>query len=493
LTQIINDVIFFRWQPGELHYKNIKQYNYRKTYRGAKDNGSGRFLSALAAFILSIFKILFWLKGLLVGFIVFFYYKIIRRFLRFFFYKVLVKLYSGYLYLGKKMGFDRARIKFPLVLNQKMTHILVVVMTILLLFVNISSKSNASASGYHDRANRTILADLVIGELGGFIEDEQLIVETFDQEAIISITQQSYLDNLSGFRPQAKTSYKDDELEDDYASTVKEDGTLVRPNIASTNITEQDRTETVSYTVLPGDTISTIAEKFKISVSTILWENNLNAYSIIRPNDTLSILPVSGLNHKVAKNETLSSIAKKYEVEEEKILAINKNLDSGALQIGQTILVPGGKKSTYVAPAPKTYTGIDAIKNIVTPPASKVESGNKMAWPTEGHRITQYYSWRHYGLDIANKVGTPLYAADSGTIELAGWGTGYGNQIVIDHGGGKKTRYAHLSKFYVGAGDKVSKGDSIGAMGSTGWSTGSHLHFEVIIDGKKYNPLNYIK
>ena len=100
---------------------------------------------------------------------------------------------------------------------------------------------------------------------------------------------------------------------------------------------------------------------------------------------------------------------------------------------------------------------------------------------------------RHYGLDIANKTGTPLYAADSGTVESAGWGAGYGYNIVIDHGGGKKTRYAHMSKFYVEKGAKVSKGMPIGEMGSTGWSTGPHIHFEVIINGKKYNPLNYIK
>ena len=116
-----------------------------------------------------------------------------------------------------------------------------------------------------------------------------------------------------------------------------------------------------------------------------------------------------------------------------------------------------------------------------------------MNWPTVGHYITQYFSWRHYGVDIANKVGTPIYASDTGVVEYAGWGKGYGNQIVIDHGGGKKTRCGHLSKFYCKVGDEVDKGEAIGAMGSTGWSTGSHLHFEVIINGRKVNPLNYVK
>jgi murein DD-endopeptidase MepM/ murein hydrolase activator NlpD len=110
-----------------------------------------------------------------------------------------------------------------------------------------------------------------------------------------------------------------------------------------------------------------------------------------------------------------------------------------------------------------------------------------------GVRITQYFSWSHHAVDIANHVGTPIYAADAGVVETEGWGRGYGNQIVIDHGGGKKTRYGHLSKFYVSKGQEVEKGETIAAMGSTGNSTGPHLHFEVMINGTKYNPLNYVR
>ncbi|PIR93373.1 hypothetical protein COT99_00905, partial [Candidatus Falkowbacteria bacterium CG10_big_fil_rev_8_21_14_0_10_43_10] len=103
------------------------------------------------------------------------------------------------------------------------------------------------------------------------------------------------------------------------------------------------------------------------------------------------------------------------------------------------------------------------------------------------------YNWSHHAVDIANKIGTAIYAADAGTVEYAGWGSGYGNQIVIDHGGGKKTRYAHASKLFVSKGDTIAKGQTIAAMGSTGWSTGPHLHFEVIINGGKLNPLDFIK
>ncbi len=116
-----------------------------------------------------------------------------------------------------------------------------------------------------------------------------------------------------------------------------------------------------------------------------------------------------------------------------------------------------------------------------------------MVWPTVGHTVTQYYSWRHTALDIANKVGTPIYASGEGVVEVASWNAGgYGYQIVINHGGGRETRYAHLSAFAVKVGDRVTKGQNIGSMGSTGNSTGPHVHFEVIVNGKRANPLSYV-
>ncbi|MCU0678903.1 MAG: M23 family metallopeptidase [Planctomycetes bacterium] len=285
-----------------------------------------------------------------------------------------------------------------------------------------------------------------------------------------------------------------EEEADDGLVPIAQDGSaVVKPDIASTRISKRDRTSPLVYTVVPGDTVSTIAEEFEISVSTILWENNLSAYSLIRPGDQLTILPQSGLTHKVVKGETLGSLAKKYGVTEDDIITANKLQRESVLAVGEKLFVPGGKKINYPAPATKSYTGISALKDIITLPGTKPVPGNKMNWPTVGNRITQYFSWRHLAIDIANKTGTPIYAADAGTVEYLGWGKGYGNQVVIDHGGGKKTRYAHLSAFSVKNGAKVDKGQAIGAMGSTGWSTGPHLHFEVIINGAKNNPLNYLR
>jgi murein DD-endopeptidase MepM/ murein hydrolase activator NlpD len=429
-------------------------------------------------------------KRFLAAFFVFIYYPG-RSIFKFIFYKFLIKIYSAYISFAKKTGWKDSNILSSF-LSQKMTHITVLVITITLLLVNVSSKTRASA--YTEKANNTILRDLIKSD---FMYDEssgQYIVESFDREAVISAVQQSYLDNLGSFRAQPKASL---EAEDDDDFMPAQVGTsLIKPELSFTQITPQARTEIVKYIVQPGDTISTIAAEFSVSVNTILWENNLSAYSIIRPGNEISILPTTGIKHEIKSGENLQAIANKYSVELEKIVEVNNISDLSKIAIGDKLIIPDGKKIIPPAPArtpAQTYTGFTAIKDIVKPADAKPVASNKMNWPTVGSRITQYYSWRHTGLDIADKTGTAIYAADAGTIEYAGWGTGYGNQIVINHGGGKKTRYAHLSKFHVGVGDKVSKGETIGAMGSTGWSTGPHLHFEVIINGVKYNPLNYIR
>jgi len=448
-----------------------------------------------ATVLIYTFNFLGLLKRLLTAFFVFVILKPLYFILRWIFYKFIVRFYCYYLSILKKLGWSSRRSDiFSFIISQKLVHILVVLITILLIIINVTPRS--LAGGFTDKAHQTILADLIRGEFGEFEDDEQLIIETFDKDASISATQQSYLDNLGAFRPQPRvnmnTGIEEELAESEELSTIQGGASLVKPDLATTKRSKKPRKEPIEYAVKPGDTVSTIAENYEISVSTILWENNLSSWSIIRPGNELTILPKSGITHKVVAGETIGSIAKKYKVEEEDIQTANKLSANDKLKIGDKFFIPGGKKYSLPAYTPKTYTGFSAIKDIVAPSA-KPAAGNKMNWPTVGSRITQYYSWRHHGLDIANKIGTPIYAADSGTVEMVGWGQGYGNQIVINHGGGKKTRYAHLSKFYVKKGDQVSKGQSIAAMGSTGWSTGSHLHFEVIIGGRKYNPLNYIR
>lgn len=438
-------------------------------------------------------KIILLIKRLIAAFFVNFILRPGRVVLRFIFYKAVVKFYSLYRSLMKRLGWSGGRETslFSFLFNQKLVHLVVAFITLTLVFTNLIIDTRAqSLSGSE---NKTILFGLIQSEFGSQ-EEEKLIEEFFDQEAIISPAQQNYLDNLSAVKsqPVSGTNYDEQPGEEEGVDITQDGMAAIKPGASASKKTKRTRTAIVNYAVEPGDTVSTIAEEFEISVNTILWENNLSAYSIIRPGDSLVILPTSGVTHKVASGETLVGLAAKYKVESNEIVATNHLPEDGKIAIGQKLIIPGGQKATYASYQPNRYSGISAVKDLIKPPASKQAPGNKMAWPTVGSRITQYFSWRHFAIDIANKVGTPIYAADAGTIEVAGWGRGYGNQVVVNHGGGKKTRYGHMSKTLVEKGQKVDKGEVIGLMGSTGWSTGSHVHFEVIINGVKYNPLNYL-
>ncbi len=432
-------------------------------------------------------------------------YRPLRWLLRLLFYKVAVKIYSWYFFVIKKLGWQRAKESpIALLIKQRFIHILVIGMTILLLAINLSGKTNAA-----DVVNsppKTILADLVsssdsdfdsVDQNGG---EQQLTVETINQNETIPTVQQSYADNAGTLRAQPQAEMNNTE-EEGGVQTIQNGASLVEPNIATTQISKRPRTDTITYAVQSGDTISTIAANFEVSVNTILWENGLTAFSLIRPGDILRIPPQTGVTHQVARGETLASIAQQYNVDINQILAANNLSINSKLAMGSKIFIPNGRKIVIEpkpivhaqAPESERYTGLSVITNIIKGQNASPVSGNKMHWPTAVYTITQYFSWRHPAVDIAGPIGTPIYAADAGVIEFEGWGTGYGNEIVIDHGGGKETRYGHMSKFIATKGEEVAKGQTIGLMGETGWATGPHVHFEVMINGVKYNPLNYIR
>jgi murein DD-endopeptidase MepM/ murein hydrolase activator NlpD len=396
----------------------------------------------------------------------------------------------------RRLGWPAFRVNtLSYLFDQKVAHIVVAVLTIALVFFNLTASTRAQIAD--QTGDKTILSSLIQSEFGT-PEEEQLIEEFFDQEQVISPAQQNYFDNLSAVKSQPIAEMSPQEREQDLVIPEQNEEPILKPDLSQTGKTKRIRREVVTYLVEAGDTVSTIAEKFEISVNSVLWENNLSAYSVIRPGDQLAILPSSGVSHKVASGDTIKKLAAKYNMAEDDIRQAN-SLQTDGLAIGQKLFIPGGRKDSYAPYRPNIYSGLSLLKGLVSPggkiklPPNKKVSGNKMVWPTAGYRITQYFSWRHFAIDIANKAGTPIYAADSGSVEVSGWGRGYGNQVVIDHGGGKKTRYGHMSKTLVRKGNTVEKGQVIGLMGSTGWSTGSHLHFEVIINGGKYNPLNYVR
>jgi len=255
------------------------------------------------------------------------------------------------------------------------------------------------------------------------------------------------------------------------------------------------RSKIVEYEVRSGDTIGAIAERYGISVETILWSNNLSVRSYIRPGDTLKILPSTGVLHKVKRGETVSRIAKLYDAEASDIIEKNRLQNDGSdIVIGEELIVPGGRKATTRATyTTRRYTSLSGLS--APPPSATAPAGSGYIWPTNVRRLTQYYGWRHTGLDIAGPTGSPLYASRSGRVvkSQCGWNGGYGCYIIIDHGGGIQTLYAHNSRLYVSVGQQVNQGQTIALMGSTGRSTGPHIHFEVRVNGKRQNPLRYVR
>ena len=258
----------------------------------------------------------------------------------------------------------------------------------------------------------------------------------------------------------------------------------------STDISAKPRDKTIEYTVTEGDTASSIAEKFGVMTDTILWQNSMGPKDKIKPGQTLQILPVTGVSHKVVKGDTVYSIAKKYDTSAQGIVDFPYNTfvndETFELAIGQLVIVPEGVKPEEKPKAPRSRQ--------LTPDAGTVVASGQFVWPAAG-QISQGFSWYHKGIDIANRAAPNVVAADAGTVVGAGWldGYGYGNRVIIDHGNGYKTLYGHLQSAYVKAGQTVARGDAIGKMGSTGRSTGTHLHFEIIKGGAYLSPLSILR
>lgn len=242
--------------------------------------------------------------------------------------------------------------------------------------------------------------------------------------------------------------------------------------------TQSDRISV--YVVRPGDTLSEIGTMFGVSVNTIIWANNLSGVSDVHPGDTLIILPVSGVKRTIVKGDTLKSIAKKYNADANEIAQFN-GLDPAAdLVVGSTVIIPGGEAAPA---APKTSkSSARKIGNEPFRGGSGDAQPGYYANPIPGALVTQsIHGWN--GIDLGAARGTPVHAAADGTVIVArnngGWNGGYGNYVVITHTNGTQTLYGHLKSAIVAPGQSVLSGQTIGYEGSTGESTGPHLHFEV--------------
>ena len=258
-----------------------------------------------------------------------------------------------------------------------------------------------------------------------------------------------------------------------------------------TIISDKPRDEVIEYEVKAGDTVSSIAQEYGVSEETVLWENDLSAKSLIEEGDRLRMLPVSGIAHTVQSGDTIYSIAKKYRANSQAILdfPFNDIGDDFQLASGDLLIVPDGAPPEVKSkPAPTQYLASER-QNISV---SQLGSA-QFIWPARGD-LSQYFAWYHPAIDISNLGGGPISASDSGTVTVAGFvdNSGYGNRVVIDHGNGYTTLYAHLSANYVVPGQRVGKGEVIGAMGSTGRSSGVHVHLEIRQNGVALNPLSIL-
>lgn len=328
-------------------------------------------------------------------------------------------------------------------------------------------------------------------------EDDSAIIEVVSaaEENGSSDSPTSYM-NDSALDASSHIDVFDDE--NDYATTAV-GGSVTSPTIAQGNASIASREKTESYVVQEGDTLGAISERYGLSLSTLLWSNGLTFRSTLSLGQTLVIPPVDGVIYKVKNGDTLSKISKTYGTETDIIIAFNKLGSADDLHIGDELILPGGEPPAApvrrTAPLSSLFTDNSSgtAGSAFVAPTGSGESTGTWVWPTDWHVITQRYGWKHTGVDIDGDYTTKSYAAGDGTVIYSGWRRGYGNCVEVDHGNGVVTRYAHHSKNLVSVGEIVSAGQVLANTGSTGRSTGTHLHFEVIVNGKFQNPLNYVR
>jgi LysM repeat protein len=267
-----------------------------------------------------------------------------------------------------------------------------------------------------------------------------------------------------------------------------------------TQIPTRGRAEVITYTVNVGDTLFGIADKFGLKPETVLWGNYFvlkDDPHLLFPNQVLNILPVDGTYHLVTKDNTLDLVAKFYGVKPQDIIDWPGNqLDSQnpVLVPGAYLVVPGGHRelTSWQVPTIKRSDKANTVTNYGQCPGgySGAVGTGSFVWPANNHTLSGYdFTPIHHGLDIRAKLGDPIYATDSGVIVYAGPNSfGYGNLIVVDHGNGWQSVYGHLSQWNVDCGQSVFQGNLIGLAGSTGNSSGPHLHFEIHYKGGYVNP-----
>ncbi|MBI4426311.1 MAG: peptidoglycan DD-metalloendopeptidase family protein [Candidatus Kerfeldbacteria bacterium] len=361
--------------------------------------------------------------------------------------------------------------------SRYVVHTAVFLLTVSVAVNNLSARG----AGLADVAGDSVLSQVV----SATNPEEQDIVERAPARKV------AYVSRQNAIAP-------DDLLEAEIGSVVdaeaavSADGSALQIPVASSSEVQQ-RSDVVTYIIQGGDTIGGIANRFGVTQKTILAANKMSNADFIKPGQELLIPPITGVLHKVVKGDTIASIATKYKVEAQEILDFNHLADASAISVDQTIIVPGGEIPELPAERPSLAApGRPGFVGPIPGPAPAI-GGGRLNWPTVGRRINQYFRYGHTGIDAECAYGNPLFAAREGTVSAVVYQRwGYGYHIVINHGGGLQTLYGHASKIFVKPGQRVSRGQTIAMCGSTGRSSGTHVHFETWVSGRKVNPLTYL-
>ena len=312
--------------------------------------------------------------------------------------------------------------------------------------------------------------------------------------------------------PESQSVWSPSGLPSFQITSSEDDAGIRRQAVVDTRIPERSRVEVITYEVQQGDNVFAIAESFSLKPETILWGN----YEVLQDNprslqmgQELNILPVNGVYYQWHEGDKLGEVADFFGVKPKDILEypgndfdlVELNWDDPEIEVGKWLIIPGGKRAlkdwgppaiTRQNAASASYYGGGSCGQIYE---GAIGTGS-FVWPTMATSLSgyDYHPTIHPAIDIAGAVGNDVFAADSGVVVYAGWSEyGYGYLIVLDHGNGWQSAYAHLNAVAVTCGQNVTKGTRIGAVGNTGRSFGSHLHFELRHSTYgKVNPWNFV-